>query len=344
MQVFYYLFWVGDASWESASSWLLILHEKPRCFDAGDGAGACGHDALAVVGVLYIAGGKDTRNVGTASARLGDDIALGIHLELALEEVALRGHPNCLEDAIDFEDTFFARLHIADLKACHLLDKALLQSEDIHGHMVPYDLDVRGVQNQFLQGGSAAELAAAVHNIDLGAELRQIERVFQRRVAAADDDGGAFAEEVAVAGGAGRNAEAAELLFGGESEPAGLGAGSHDDGIGSDFIFVVHPTTEGAGGEIDLGDDTGAHLGANMEGLVADILHDDGAGRAFWIAGKILDFIGDSQLATHLKTLNEEGVEVCAGGVYTGGISGRSGAYNQAFNMFSHSDRIRRQR
>jgi len=233
---------------------------------------------------------------------------------------------------------------MADLETRDLLDKAFLLTDDIHGHMAPHDLDIRGIEDLFLEGSSTAELVTTVDDIDLRTELGQVEGVFQGRIAATDDDGSAFTEEVAVAGSAGRDAKAAELLLTGESEPAGLGAGSHDDGISDDLVFIVDPAMEWAGREVHLSDDTGAHLGAYVEGLVTDIFHYDGAGGSVRIAREVLDLVGDGKLSAHLKTFYKDRFKVSAGGVYTGCISCRSGAYNEAFNMFSHSDRIRRQR
>ena len=48
---------------------------------------------------------------------------------------------------------------------------------------------------------------------DLGGEIGEIERFLDRRVAAADDHDLLVAEEEAVAGGAGRDAEALEGLL-----------------------------------------------------------------------------------------------------------------------------------
>src|SRR5208282_6231206 len=63
--------------------------EETLGFDGGHAAGACRRDRLAIVMVLDVAGGKHT---GDARLRavVRKDVAIFVHLELALENLAIR--------------------------------------------------------------------------------------------------------------------------------------------------------------------------------------------------------------------------------------------------------------
>jgi hypothetical protein len=71
-----------------------------------------------------------------------------------------------------------------------------------------------------------------VHQGDLLGEVGEEQRLLDGGVAAAQHHHLLAAVEEAVAGGAGRDAEALELLLGGQAQPLGLGAGADDQGLG----------------------------------------------------------------------------------------------------------------
>ena len=79
-----------------------------------------------------------------------------------------------------------------------------------------------------LQNAFGAEFIAAVDHRHFAGEIGEEQRFFDGRVAAADDQNLLVAIEKAIAGGAGRNAEALELLLGRKVQPLGLGAGADD--------------------------------------------------------------------------------------------------------------------
>ena len=70
-----------------------------------------------------------------------------------------------------------------------------------------------------------------MHNGDFGSEIGQIQRLFDGRIASADNDDLLAPVEKAVAGGARRDAKTHELLFAFNSQPFGLCPGGDDQRI-----------------------------------------------------------------------------------------------------------------
>src|SRR5204862_6119809 len=94
--------------------------------------------------------------------------------------------------------------------------------------------------------------------------VRQIHRLLDRGIAAADDYDILAAEKEPVAGRAGRNAETAEDLLARDTEPAGLRAGGDDHGSGDIDIPRIALGDKGPACEDDVRDQVHAHLGADV--------------------------------------------------------------------------------
>src|SRR5699024_6619995 len=103
---------------------------------------------------------------------------------------------------------FAAAVHIAQYDAAHL--RAVI--EDAYRHMAADDRDLLIALDLFLHMIFGAEHIAADDDGHFAGKLRQIQRLFQRGVAAADHTDIAFAEERAVADRAIAHA-AADVLF-----------------------------------------------------------------------------------------------------------------------------------
>src|ERR1700722_19550595 len=106
---------------------------------------------------------------------------------------------------------------------------------------------------------------AAMNQPNTATEACEEERLFQRRVAAADDDDLFIAEKRAVAGGTGRDAAPAEPLLAGDVEPARARAGRNDHGFGL-VLRVERPDDQRAlckldGGHVDVFDPRAEALG-----------------------------------------------------------------------------------
>ena len=74
--------------------------------------------------------------------------------------------------------------------------------------------------------------------VTLRRELRQVDRFFHRRVAAADHGDRPAPEEVAVAGGARGHAVARELAVGSDLEPPRRRAGGDDQRLGRERLAI----------------------------------------------------------------------------------------------------------
>src|SRR5436190_24340564 len=81
---------------------------------------------------------------------------------------------------------------------------------------VPDHIDPGMFEQTILQDLFSPEMVAPMHHRDFGSDIGKIERLFNRRVAAADHHYRLVAEKEAVAGSASGHAETAESLFGRE--------------------------------------------------------------------------------------------------------------------------------
>ncbi|MNT17150.1 hypothetical protein D3C72_1522870 [compost metagenome] len=115
------------------------------------------------------------------------------------------------EDAVGGDFRQVAGLDVLQAHAGDVAGHAVDDAEDfIDGH-VPDHLDLGMGEQAVLQDLLGAELGLAVDDRDLLGEVGQEQGLFDRGVAAADDRDLLAAIEEAVAGGAGRDAEA--LIF-----------------------------------------------------------------------------------------------------------------------------------
>ena len=141
----------------------------------------------------------------------GDQIAGRRHLELAFEELRCGRMPNCDEDAIGGPFRAFSGFQIPELDASDRFRRR--RADDIFDNGVPDHVDLRILQQSLLQDFLGTQRIAAVDQRHAIGEVRQKQRLFDSRVAAADDDDLFTLVEKAVARCAGRNAVAFEKVF-----------------------------------------------------------------------------------------------------------------------------------
>jgi len=79
-----------------------------------------------------------------------------------------------------------------------------------------------------------------------------------------------------------------------------------------------------------------ANVGTKAAGLLFQVLHHLRTHHAIGVAGKILHVVGDGELPAGLQAHVHHWRHVSARRINSGGVTGRAGADNQAFNMFSH--------
>src|ERR1700691_732672 len=200
-------------------------------------AHAGGGHRLAQDLVLDVAGGEHAGNVGGGRIRLSDEIALFIHLQLALEQAGDRIVADGDEHAVATQRARLAAADIHDPRAGDVWRLAF--AHDLVEHAVPDDVDLGIGEEPRLQNLLGAEPVAAVDQRNLGGVMRQVKRLLDRGVAAADYRHLLAAEEETVAGGASRNAEAAELRLARNAEPARFGAGADGDTVGDVFVAGI---------------------------------------------------------------------------------------------------------
>ena len=201
-----------------------------------------------------------------------------------------------------------------------------LVAQDLLDGRVPLEGDLRVVQGTLGHDARGAQGVAAVHDDDLGREVRQEGRLLHRGVAAADDGQTTILEEEAVAGRAVGDAAAGELVLAGHVHVAVLRAGGQDDGARVEDLVLgrhgLHVTLE-----IDGDDVLVANVRAELLGLLAHVVHELGALNALRETGEVLDLGRVHERATRSQlTGQHDGGEAGAGRVDRGRVAGRTRA------------------
>ena len=184
-----------------------------------------------------------------------------------------------------------------------LLDHVGREQLDVLVGLGPVEHDRRG-----------AELVAAVHDLHLGGELAEEDRLLHGRVAAADDQRRLVAEEGGVARGAIGDATAAELLLARDPELAVLGAHRKDHRAGPILVVAHVDLVHAAGlvGELDPRGLVGQEPRAEALGLVAELLHELRAHDPLGEAWVVLHVGGLLEQPAPEEPLDDEGLEVGA--------------------------------
>ena len=195
--------------------------------------------------------------------------------------------------------------------------------------VVPDDLDLVVGEQPLLQDAFGAELVAPVHHHDRGGELGEEQGFLDGGIAAADDHDLLAAVEEAVAGGAGRDAEALEAGLAFQPQPLGLGAGGDDQGLGQPLLAGVADEAEGAGGEVGRDHDVVDELGADVCGLLAHLVHQPRPLDHLGVSRIVLHVSGDGQLPAGREPADHHRVQQGAGGIDRRRITGRPSPHDQ---------------
>src|SRR5262249_54492132 len=142
---------------------------------------------------------------------------------------------------------------------------------------IPNDLDFRVPKQTVLHDFLGAQRIAPVDQRHLGGEIGKKDCLFHGRVAAADDAHLLATEEEAVAGGACRNAEAAQLLLARQAQPARLGSGAYDQCLAKVPITAVASAFKWPARKIDLDDRVAEHSRTYVRSLCPHLLHQPGS-------------------------------------------------------------------
>ena len=179
-----------------------------------------------------------------------------------------------------------------------------------------------------------AELVAAVDDVHLGGDVRQVQRLLDRGVAAADDAHFLAAVEEAVAGGAAADAAAHERLLGGQPEVLGRRAGGDDQRVAG-VAGGVAAQDERRLGQLDLVDVVEHDLGVEALGVLQEALHQVGPHDAVDVGRPVVDVGRRHQLAALGDAGDEHRLQVGARGIDRGRIAGGTGAEDQDAGVMS---------
>ena len=182
-------------------------------------------------------------------------------------------------------------------------------------HRVPDEGHLGVGLGPLLHDLGGAQLVAAVDQRDLAPEPGEVDRLLQRRVAAADHGDLLAPEEEPVAGGAGRDAVTHQAALRLQAEVLGRGAGGDDDGAGAMLLPRVVHQPEGPPGEVGFHDPPLKAARAEALGLLAEEVHQLRTLDAVGEAGVVLHLGGDGQLSAGLDAFEDQGIEVRPRGV-----------------------------
>ena len=173
-----------------------------------------------------------------------------------------------------------------------------------------------------------AELVAAVNQGDFRANVRQIQRLFQRRIAAADHCHFLAAIEKTVAGGAGGNAPPLKGGLRRQTQIFCRSAGGDNQRIAG-IDAAVAAETEGAHVQFGGVDVVVDQLRVKAFGMALQARHQIWPLHAVGVPRPVIDFGGSHQLPALRHAGNQHRREIGARGIDGGGIPGRAGAKNQ---------------
>ena len=212
---------------------LRILARSPELGGLFGADGAVGHRGHHLVQELraHVAGGEHAGHLGRARL-IGHDVSRFVALQRAAQKLGVGLGAHGHEQAVHRDVALLARLEHLEAHAGQLA----LVGHELVGHRVPDELDVRQVLQALVVDGRGAQLVAAVHEVHLLADARQVDGVARGRVAAAHHHDLLVAEEVAVARGAVRHAAALQVLLELEPQLARARARGDDHALGAVLV------------------------------------------------------------------------------------------------------------
>ena len=172
-----------------------------------------------------------------------------------------------------------------------------------------------------------------MHQRDFRRDVAQVQRFFDRRIAATDNGDGLAAIEEPVAGRAGRNAAALVRLLGGQAEVHGCCAGGDNQritGVAAVVAVQAKRSLRQVGGVNMVVDD----FGVEALRVTQHAIHQFRALQALDVARPVVDVGRGHQLAALLDAGNDHRVEIGPGSIDGGRVAGRSGPQDQNPAMF----------
>ena len=228
------------------------------------------------------------------------------------------------EETVDRDVAAAAVLHRLH---AHAGDAAVVAQHLVDG-VVPHGFDLAGLhfrEQLVLHDLFGAQGVAAVDQIDLAGDVRQIQRFFDRGVAAADHRHVLILVEEAVAGGAGGHAAALEFLFRGDAQVFRGGAGGDDERVAG-VLAAVALQPERSLRQVGGVDVVENHFGLEPLSVRLHPVHQVRSHQAVGVARPVVHLGGGHQLATHLQPGDDHRLEVGARRIDGCGPAGGAGA------------------
>ena len=188
-------------------------------------------------------------------------------------------------------------------------------------------LDVLGSHHSLLHYLGSAEEWLADNEVNLTAQLRQIECILARCVAASHNGCNLLAVEETVACGACGHSLSVVFLLVGKSEILCRCSCGYDYGVGLNLVTLVESDYCRTGAEIHVGDDARNDLRSETFCLLLHLHHHLVSIHSVGITGEILNDCCLCQLSTHLRTAHYDGAKVSPACINGSGVSCWSAAY-----------------
>jgi hypothetical protein len=174
--------------------------------------------------VGHVAAGEHALHRRAGGARVGkDEVAVGVHLQLALEQLGVGVVTDGDEQALDVELVHLSRDGVAQLQCVDLT----VADHALH-HRVPAEVDLGVRERALLHDLRRPQLVPPVDDGDVRRELREEDGLLDGGIASPDHRDRLLAEEEPVARRAGRHTVADQPLLGLQTEHARGRAGRHD--------------------------------------------------------------------------------------------------------------------
>src|SRR5258706_9424825 len=210
-----------------------VLFQEFLDLNGSHAACTSGGDGLAVSPVLHIAAGINAVDACVhIFVRL--EISVFIGVELALEHLRVRIVTDAEKQRAGGEVPDFAGLQVVELERRHFMPGVIV---DIFDDSVGQEMDFFIVPGAVQHDFGSAKTVAPVNEGDLGGEASEERGFLHGGISAADHHDFFSGKEEAVAGGAGRNTVADELLLVGQAQPPGGSAGGYDERLRMHLMF-----------------------------------------------------------------------------------------------------------
>ena len=148
-----------------------------------------------------------------ARAAVRNDVAVGIEIDLAAKDRGVRNMADGDEEAVDVALPDFS---VSTLRSFTPVTRCWLDVVDVFDHGIGEELDLRIAARAIQHDLRSAESIAAMHQGHFSAEAREEVGLFHGGIAAAHHHDLLAAIKESVAGGAGADAVADQLLFVGQ--------------------------------------------------------------------------------------------------------------------------------